>query len=236
MGGVGVHASPLFVSMRLVLQNLAADEVTSMEVDPTTTVAQLKHAIADLETLPQDVSVTLLMEAKSLQDDSDDLWLVECGIIDGSTLVVVKQRAINQEEFPLLLGEDCCTKGDFAGMFKSMTTSIINDNMTGGEDFKKLKDNPEEQAVWLKKFGEFSFSRTPSEEVIKECMRRFDDMRIRRPGLFQPQVDALRAAGGPAKVLLEFCERFHEMWRTPAEDGLVGEEEGEAQNGSAVED
>jgi len=207
-----------------------------MEVDPTTTVAQLKHAIADLETLPQDVRVTLLMEARSLQDDSDDLSLAKCGIIDGSTLVVVKQRAINEEELLLLLGEGCCTKDDFACMFKSMATSIINNNMTGGEDFKKLTDNPEVQAAWLKKFGEFPSSRTPSDAIIKECMRRFDDMRIRRPGLFQPQVDALRAAGGPAKVLLEFCERFYEMWRTPAEDGLVGEEEGEAQDGGVVEE
>jgi len=140
---------------------------------------------------------------------------------------VVKHRAITAEELPLLLGEGFDTKGNFAGMFTSMTTSIVNDNLTGGADFRKLRDNPLEQAAWLKKFGEFSFSRKPSQEVVKECIFRFDDMRVRRPDLFQPQVETLRMAGGPAKVLLEFCEKFHAIhcWQ-PGRLDVDGEEGG----------
>merc|ERR1712039_716335 len=142
------------------------------------------------------------------------------------------QKAITAEELPLLLFDGFDTKGNFGAMFHSMGTSIINDNLSGGADFRKLKDNPVEQAAWLEAFGDFSFSKTPSPEVVQECRARFYDMRVARPDLFQPQVEALRAAGGPAKVLLEFCERFHVIHCSQAAMPTEGDEE----FGGAVEE
>ena len=79
------------------------------------------------------------------------------------------------------------------------------------EDFKKLEGNPAEQAAWLKRFHEFSFTCEPCDELIEECSSRFHDMRTKRPGLFQPQLEALRAKAGAGKSMLEFCEKFFEL-------------------------
>merc|ERR1711998_541978 len=130
---------------------------------------------------------------------------------DRSGMAAVERSfSISQEDLSALLA--FCfenSKSHFENMFTSMATSIINNDTNGWENFQHLRENPAAQMAWLKEFREFAFSNQPCVELVSECALRFNDMRERRPELFQPQIERLRTQGGAGKALLEFCETFH---------------------------
>jgi len=80
--------------MKLFLRSLGGQTPSSIEVDSGITLAELKHAICERDSLGPRIHLSLVLGDRELQASMDDLDLAGHGVEDGATLTVIIQRVV----------------------------------------------------------------------------------------------------------------------------------------------
>ena len=84
----------LLRKISLSVRGVSGDMITSVDIEPITKLANLKRAVFEPLAVGPRVRLSLVLEDRELRKPLDDLSLVECGIEDGATLLVIKQPIV----------------------------------------------------------------------------------------------------------------------------------------------
>ena len=80
--------------MRLLLQELSGADLSSIEVEATISLADLRSATRASLSLDQTITFSLVLGERELHENLDDLSLADLGVEDNVIAVVVKRLAV----------------------------------------------------------------------------------------------------------------------------------------------
>ena len=76
--------------IRVFLQKLAGQELQAYDVDPQSSLSDLKKSVQESDPVAlRGVAIYFLLGAISLSQNGDERSLQDCGVVDGSTLILV---------------------------------------------------------------------------------------------------------------------------------------------------